>query len=256
MGIAVRPIPSEVESWFAAQLGNEIAPPPGRGSRGAVEVDEVEEVAPGGAEIDLRGLALHITYVDVSVAESERTVRCSRAVAGRGGPVLVGFCMLRRAHRMFRIDRIREVVDLETGEVIEAAAFFASLGVWRSDPLGGFLARARAGLTVLMAVAAADGRVFADEIEVIARWVDRLADLHGLALDAVTLDSVVRLARNLRPDAEAAVVALRSAMGSVAEADLLARYMRQMVEADGEIAVEEADLLEVLGVAARRYAAT
>lgn len=250
--VVAQPVPADVESWFAAQLGRAIAPPPGRRLRSDRDADDVDDVLPAAIEIDLRGLALHFTYVDAAGCESERTVRCTRALVGDRPPVLVAFCCLRNASRSFRIDRIREVVDLETGEVTEAAAFFASLGVWRDDPMGRFLARARAGLTVLMAVAAADGRVFADEVEVVARWVDRLADLHGIALGADDLDAIVRVARNLRPDAEAAVVALKSALGTAAEADLLARYMRQMVEADGMVSAEEVSLLEVLAVAAGR----
>lgn len=245
-------VPAGVEAWLSTRLVEDIRIPPGRRRYG---VDHGEDTFEEDLVVDLSGLALHFTYVDASGAPSERTIRCSRLSQGTAGMLLVGFCLLRQAHRAFRLDRIREVYDLRTGEILDPEAYFAGLGLGAIGRHGVYLARARAGITVLMALAAADGHVHADEIEVAMRWADHLADLHGLRLEASLAEAVSRFARGSRPNAAAAISALRSAARSSGEASLLARHMRQMIDADGILEHEEVEMFEILQHAATRQVA-
>lgn len=61
-----------------------------------------------------------IVYVDASGDRTERTIeRCSR-VAGPFHSYVLAWCRLREAERLFRVDRVQQVADAGTGEIIDA----------------------------------------------------------------------------------------------------------------------------------------
>ncbi|MGE5563141.1 MAG: WYL domain-containing protein [Bacillota bacterium] len=71
--------------------------------------------------------AIQIVYVDAAGRESERRVSC-RQILARGWPEAVfGYCHERKAVREFRIDRIRELYDLSTGEQRDPGPYFDAL---------------------------------------------------------------------------------------------------------------------------------
>ncbi|WP_350649604.1 WYL domain-containing protein [Pseudomonas sp. HY13-MNA-CIBAN-0226] len=60
---------------------------------------------------------LKLAYRDADGVLSDREVMVSRYVSDGDG-YIVAFCRLRKDSRTFRLDRIIEAVDLETGEVL------------------------------------------------------------------------------------------------------------------------------------------
>lgn len=240
-----RAFPEAVEVWLRNRFAAEVSAAPGRTVRGPDHDVEEGGEEPTSAVVDLVGLTVHLVYRDAAGQESERVVQCLRARLGNGVVYLEGRCQLRRAPRCFRGDRIVHVVDLATGEVLSAVDFFTDIGLY--DGRTGeeaFLEHVRHGLTVLMAIARADGHVHADELEVALRWADRLAEVHGIRLDEKSVARLRRIASNVRPDEETARLSFRRAISSPEEARLLTRHIRQMVDADraahpGEIALIE-----------------
>lgn len=77
---------------------------------------------------DTSSWACQIRYLDDKGAESERTITCM-SLNGYGGVTHIqAFCHKRERPRSFRIDRILELVDIETGELLHAESHFEMLG--------------------------------------------------------------------------------------------------------------------------------
>lgn len=83
----------------------------------------VDAVEPPDADPDLvvvmEGLRerLALTYTDPRGVATQRIVQVRRLTLFRGTPYVEGVCEMRHAWRRFRLDRCREIVDIETGEV-------------------------------------------------------------------------------------------------------------------------------------------
>lgn len=73
------------------------------------------------------GWAAFLTYRDSAGQVSERRITC-RSISGEGQPVYFsGYCHERKAPRTFRIDRVVELVDYDTGELVDPLRRFADL---------------------------------------------------------------------------------------------------------------------------------
>lgn len=101
----------------------------------------IEEEAPRAAPARDRSSAYscHIVYTDRRGMESERRVTCLK-LSGIGGIThLDAYCHEREAFRQFLISSISAVVDIETGELLDAAPHFAQLkhaGILPSEDVG------------------------------------------------------------------------------------------------------------------------
>ncbi|MEY8688346.1 MAG: WYL domain-containing protein [Leptothrix sp. (in: b-proteobacteria)] len=85
------------------------------GARIGGGVRQVQRQTPLG--LSLRpGQRLRIQYVDAAGESSERVIQV-RGVEP-GGRLVQAWCELRNAERSFRVDRMRQVVDAETGEIL------------------------------------------------------------------------------------------------------------------------------------------
>jgi predicted DNA-binding transcriptional regulator YafY len=116
----------EVEALFAGRPEPRLRAVPGRRSYGPSRDDEELVRDTSARRIDLDGLALSILYQDASGAVSERTIRCHNLTEAGGFYYVDAYCLLRKARRTFRLDRIAEVIDYSTGEVIaDVRGFFA-----------------------------------------------------------------------------------------------------------------------------------
>jgi hypothetical protein len=62
--------------------------------------------------------SLRIKYEDGNGKKTERTVDIRQLGTTGYGHLLIGHCRMRDATRTFRVDRIQECVDLETGELV------------------------------------------------------------------------------------------------------------------------------------------
>jgi len=239
----------EAADWFRLRLGASLPTPPGRTAHGPKRDPlSMMPLRPPPNAVQLRGLVLWLGYADEEEEETERAVRCSRAWIRDDRPYLTAWCELRREPRMFRIDRIRVLVDPQTGEILQAMPFFLALGLAPADPHWlAFLAAAHRGLVVLAAVATADGHFVSDELEAVYRWADRLADHFQIDLDDKLMDVISRSARLMRPDADAAIEAMHEIVDAT-ERRILVRSIRDLAHSDDMFTWEEHRLLELLGL--------
>jgi hypothetical protein len=130
--------------------------------------EEFIEVRSRGASSSWAGF---IQYVDATGAPSARRIIC-RSISGYGQPETVtAFCYERHAHRTFRIDRIQELVCLETGEVLDPMQHFNQL--W----MHGALKVSDKTLTdigrILVFMARCDGEFHPLEVESIGSAIER-----------------------------------------------------------------------------------
>lgn len=73
------------------------------------------------------GWSCFMVYRDAEGDMTKRRVTC-RGISGEGRPVYFsGYCHERRAPRRFRIDRIIELIDYQTGELVEPLRQFEDL---------------------------------------------------------------------------------------------------------------------------------
>ena len=199
------------------------------------------------AEVDpVAGLACFITYNTADGRETFRSITCHR-IERRGETSYVqGLCHKREAIRLFRIDRISEVADIATGEVLGDGSFFDRFRVdsskdAKSDNWG--LSRSRkatllAGLNALAFMAKIDGQWHPLEAAVIERFVCSMW-LQKEWEGEPPLGEIIRHARNLAPDSHVFFASLKNISHSDTSTRLLVRMLHQVAAADGVIKPEE-----------------
>lgn len=115
---------------------------------------------------------LHIKYRDGAAQITERSVQVRSVGDYLGNPTLVGHCRLRNQPRTFRLDRILECFNEDTGEVV-SDAYEHLQSIYESSPAGSLDAiwdREFDALRVLYYIAKADGRLMPREREVMASY--------------------------------------------------------------------------------------
>lgn len=182
------------------------------------------------------GWGCYIAYVDSGGYESERRITCIRYDRAPGGQAGIGsFCHEAQEYRLFRIDRIRELIDLATGEVCEPADYFARL---RRDGLPISDRGLEALSKILVFMMRCDGHSDPREVEAIERaltsYVIRYDGSDEDLQQAVT--SCVALA----PDATDFALAMRRILRTPREvreaiANLTGRACADVVDADGRL---------------------
>ncbi|WP_292087695.1 TerB family tellurite resistance protein [Brevundimonas sp.] len=183
-------------------------------------------------------LIYHITYRDSEGHESIRIITLRRIDPTPSGYKLFCWCHAAEANRQFRVDRIREVFCIATGEVFsDPVTYFAEHPMLNSpkDPEGYALSVCRQEVNLLVILAAADGVVHEDEQErILIHVYDRLSHLE---LDEGKLR---RRLSKIVPDT-AAFEAAMWRMGRFRDGDApaLMRTMRKLIDADGHVAPEE-----------------
>jgi len=116
---------SDVEALFASRPEPPMRAVPGHTMYGPADDDSGPEKGEP-VEADLDGVAIEIVYRDSRGEPSVRTIRCHRLREEGGYYYVDAECALRQAYRTFRLDRIVEIRDYSTGEVIDdIPGFFA-----------------------------------------------------------------------------------------------------------------------------------
>jgi len=188
-------------------------------------------------------ILFHLIYHDAKGDYSGRVVTL-RSVRQEVGEVRIGtLCHWRNGFRAFLASRIVEVTDLATGEVHEDG-----LEYFRAHPLlehGGAHAanlsletlameECRDEVILLTFVAAADGTYDEEERDEIVKHVmDRCPD------EGLREDEIRRRVRCFVPDERAFDVALRRLSEGSGQPRALLRSLRRVVDADGEVDLEE-----------------
>lgn len=185
------------------------------------------------------GWSTFMVYEDSAGNRSERRVTC-RSISGDGRPVyLMGYCHERQAPRSFRIDRIVELIDYRTGEVVEALRHFEELRMHGLLPMRD---RNLADLAVVMVyMAKCDGEFHPLEVDAIEEGLSRYL-LRAGGTDA-ELEKVLSHLPALAPDADdvvAAVSRILRAETSSSLSRLILDCSSSVMAADGIFHNEEA----------------
>jgi hypothetical protein len=114
--------------------------------------------------------AVRFAYVDGNGERSRRDVDIRAFDAGSKTSLVIGHCRLRHATRTFRFDRMRDCIDLETGEMVSDLRTHL-IALHQSSPAGSAELLASQHwdlLKIMLYIAKADGQMRAAEIKVIA----------------------------------------------------------------------------------------
>lgn len=194
----------------------------------------------------ISGFACVIAYVDSRGRATQRLITCQRKERCGTEIYIWAWCHARESVRQFRLSRIEEVFDAQTGELLDRPGdFFDQFKVDRSQRSGpgwGLSVQLRADLTALLNVlvfmARCDRQYHplerASLEDVIARFWLRFE-----AAGEPDCDAILSYSDRLAPDAETFYVALERCVGKPLLIRLLRESVRAMVDADGRLAPEE-----------------
>jgi hypothetical protein len=184
----------------------------------------------------ITGRMIHILYGD---DDATRLIECRRQVQRETSICIEALCHRERGYRAFRLDRIREVIDPETGEVLGDARWFAGFVVDRKvagRPYFGLTrSRAgvlRAGLNVLAFIARCDGYWDPREHLPIVRFINEMwikKDWSG----EPPLDEILEYAAALDPDEDTLFASLKYFVSSEQSQNILLRAIEGVISADG-----------------------
>lgn len=192
--------------------------------------------------VDIDGVSIGILYRDASGTPSTRTIRCRQALRDGDLIYIHAWCLHRQDWRTFRVDRIVEVYDYTTGELLgRAAPFFSQLlGVDLADPQTAAMLpiHFRDGGRVLLYIAMEDGELHPAEMKVVVDFaVRRLRKISGKSQQP---DRLARLwMGNQVPTRRSALAALRTVAKDDEYAADVADTMIEVMLADGEVKDEE-----------------
>lgn len=163
-------------------------------------VEEVDD-AIGSAEPLAIPMSLFIEYSDSKGAISRRRIACKGYDAARD--TVKAFCFERKAVRAFKVERIREAVAADTGEILPLQIVVEQL---RGKALPVHDERLARVLTVLVFLMRCDGHVHPAEREVI----ESAATAFAMRFDGddETVERAIRAAFRTAPDGDDLVLAL------------------------------------------------
>jgi hypothetical protein len=188
--------------------------------------------------VDIDGFSFGILYRDASGTPSTRTIRCHQALRDGHLIYLHAWCLQRQDWRTFRLDRILEVYDYTTGELLgrPAPIFSQLLGMDITDSA----ARAqtsiffRDGGRILLYVAMEDGELHPAEMTTVVEFA--AARLRRYAPHVADPEQVARLwMGNQVPTRRSALAALRNVAKDDEYAHDVADRMIELMLADGEV---------------------
>lgn len=204
---------------------------------------------------DLNGTSWFISYQDASGAVSRRRITILEVKeSAKGDRSLMAKCHERNGVRQFRIDRIAELVDLATGEVIDPpgrvlgpAANAPKPRDQKAKDYAYLMSECRDPMRVLLLIARADGRVCAQEEDIIVSFARDVASDIGRP-QAFDDEKIRTWLRKQTPDVELGIIAL-GRMGQYAPPEIFlnfAPYMTQVVSADGKADPREMAVLQIM----------
>lgn len=188
----------------------------------------------------ITGRSLILTYLDARGQSSERQVMCRKLSRNGEHRYLHAFCFVRHALRQFRVDRIRLIIDPETGELFDPATTlldqFMPDSVAASPHRYGLSPRVyadlNAALNVLAFIARCDGQWHPLEEDRIADFATAFwmrseinAPLH--------VDEIMKHAARLAPDAETFWVSLTRCAEHPVLSQIIRRHASSVIAADG-----------------------
>lgn len=198
--------------------------------------------------------ACEIVYVDDKEQRSERQITC-RSLNGYGGITHIeAFCHSRERPRSFRIDRIVELVDLSTGEVVDPVSHFEMLGTV------GVLPYEDKGFTAFVQIATfmakCDGEYHPLEVDALEAAITAYA-IRFNGTDEMIEGAMARLPA-IAPDGGDVAKAVKRLRGSPIgsrASRLILDHCSQIMNADGRHHAQEVAWAVELGAALKQAAA-
>lgn len=230
-----------MEQLRALLFGRRVTPRVPEGRKLAVPAGDGDEAAdPAAPRNSSEPRGLFIVYRAEDGAVSERTITV-RQLIGDPPNLLLAWCHLRGSPRHFRLDRIIEAIDPESGEVLAAEGLAALLQA-EHRPLD---RRIRQVVNMLVFIARCDGSVVRPEWAAIEDAIAHyMAQFGG---DDEAHRQACQMARQVAPDSDDLMIGLRS-FAAAPERRALARWLTQalkgVVDADGVHTREEFEWIE------------
>nr|WP_087574509.1 WYL domain-containing protein [Sphingomonas sp. CDS-1] len=196
--------------------------------------------------ISVSGLPFVLTYQASKGEVTQRLVTCQRLDRAADTLYLWAFCHHRAAVRQFRVDRITDIADAATGELLGSPlAFFAQFEIdrsQRSKPGWGLNVRQRADfvavLNALMFMARCDREYHPLERQALEDCITR----YWLRFEAPgdpDMEAILNHADRLAPDAETFFVSLNRCAAEPRLVRLLKESAAEIIDADGVHAPHE-----------------
>lgn len=130
---------------------------------------------------------LKLKYRDVKGAATERIVQANECDTSNPQGYLIGFCEMRQAVRTFRLDRIAQAIDMETGEIIPNILAWAEVS-YKSSPAYAviqLLDNAADALRGLFYIGKADGRFTKKEKELFLAFCHKVSGDERITLKQI-----------------------------------------------------------------------
>jgi len=204
--------------------------------------DDEPDTEPLSSVAAVGGLSVVIEYADAKGATSQRLVTCRSLSVRADKQYLSAYCHHRKSPRTFRLDRIVDIFDANTGESLSPAqAFFAGFRPDDTSPSGlswglsvGRRADLIALLNALIFIARCDKEFHPAERESLEKALTSFW-LRLEILGDPDFDDMLRYADRLAPDGETFWVAMHRFKEDKVLADVFVRHANLLIQADGVI---------------------
>ncbi len=184
------------------------------------------------------GWAGFIVYTDAKGEISERRIVVKRIEGYGRAETVFAWCCERSAYRRFLIGKISELIDVETGEVLDPQMHFNQLA---NEGAIGTTDKSLADLvTILVFLARCDGEAHSVEMDVVEDAI--LNHVMRFGGDPKLAQKTARNARRLAPDADdflAALVRIGKHPDRALLATMILDAAADVMAADGRMATEE-----------------
>jgi len=190
-------------------------------------------------------VTLRLSYQDASKKISERLVDVKECDTTNPAGYLFGFCHLRQSVRTFRIDRIQQAVDVETGEIITNLSAYANQKYEESPiaSLDRLFADSIDAIRGLFYIGKADGRFTAKEKQIFLHYCQTAAND-----SSITMSQIDAACKNLPTPTKQAYKLICGRLAKLDErqrAAILAAT-EEMIATEKTISGEEAEALDYM----------
>lgn len=203
------------------------------------------------------GFACIIDYLDSAGRPSCRRISLIRTEQAKGVDYVRAYCLERAGVRIFRLDRVTAIYDIDTGEQLDRVAVMASWQPQICHQQGltwGLSVNARADLIAALIAVTFVARCDRDWHPLEAETIEPLIASFWLRWDVRSdppVEEITAYAAKLRPDAEAFYGAILRGAENPQLKRLIAEFVQRMALADGRLASEEVyylgKVLDLLG---------
>lgn len=204
------------------------------------EIETVDDAPPKWHAEPISGRIVVISYCDSKDQLSERQISCLRLEQKAEHLYLLARCHSRQRLRNFRSDRIRAVIDSQSGEIFEPGEAFLALFDPDSQSAAQFrygmspqqFADFNAALNVLAFMARCDGEWHPLEAEALEDFATSYW-LRAEISAALDLQEVARHAARLSPDPEIFWASLLRCTANRIISQIIRRHVAAVIDADG-----------------------